>query len=65
MIILLFVKMLNKLKDPPKDSISCLRFAPSSSYLIASSWDSVCFSANLLVDCQFIFFTVIGLRSIL
>lgn len=29
------------LSDPPTDGISCVRFAPASDLLLASSWDSV------------------------
>lgn len=32
---------MNKLKDHPTDGISCIRFAPKTNTLAASSWDSV------------------------
>lgn len=44
-----------KLQNCPTDSISCLKFAPSSNTLAASSWDSVGVSPMILIrHCTFI-----------
>ena len=54
---------MNQLKDPPSDGISCLRFAPSTNTIAASSWDSVDYGFFFYLGNSILYTRVIRLHS--